>query len=198
MRKVILESPFAPSESFTVSDNEAYARQAVRDALLRGEAPLASHLLYTQPGILIDTVPGERKHGIDAGHAWLDDAEAMVVYTDNGISSGMRTGIARAEAAGLEVEYRSLVFTVSKKGTPEFKTAQRPDVETEAELSSPSKESVPPSVDPESTEPKDRSMTDYLQVNAGRSWPRLVIWGLIGGVCALAVIAVVGPLLNFV
>jgi hypothetical protein len=38
--------------------------------LLRGESPIASHLLYTQPGILKDDVPEERPLGIEAGLAW--------------------------------------------------------------------------------------------------------------------------------
>ena len=57
MRRVILESPYAGS----VEENVAYARAAVRDSLLRGESPIASHLLYTQPGILRDGVPDERQ-----------------------------------------------------------------------------------------------------------------------------------------
>ena len=46
MRQVIFESPYAGN----VEENVAYARAAVRDSLLRGELPIASHLLYTQPG----------------------------------------------------------------------------------------------------------------------------------------------------
>ena len=42
-----------------VEENVAYARAAVRDSLLRGESPIASHLLYTQPGILKDSVSDE-------------------------------------------------------------------------------------------------------------------------------------------
>jgi hypothetical protein len=41
MRWVILESPYAGD----VEANVAYARAAVRDSLMRGEAPIASHLL---------------------------------------------------------------------------------------------------------------------------------------------------------
>ena len=88
--------------------NVEYARACVRDSLLRGEAPIASHLLYTQPGILDDDKPGERQMGIDAGHAWLVAADAVVVYCDRGISKGMSTGIAGAVDAGKRVEYRRL------------------------------------------------------------------------------------------
>ena len=103
MRRVILESPF----SGDVVSNIAYARVCVRDALLRGEAPLASHLLYTQPSILDDSERNERAHGINAGHAWLHLADAVVVYTDRGISGGMHAGIRLAEFNNIPVEYRS-------------------------------------------------------------------------------------------
>jgi hypothetical protein len=104
MRLVIVESPYAGD----IDRNVEYARACVRDSLARGEAPIASHLLYTQPGILKDEVPAERQWGIDAGLAWRAVAEASVVYTDEGISKGMEYGIKAAEAAGLPVEYRSI------------------------------------------------------------------------------------------
>lgn len=104
MKLVIIESPFAGD----VEANIAYARKCVRDSLSRGEAPIASHLLYTQPGILNDDVPHERQLGIDAGLAWKRVAEASVVYTDRGITRGMEYGIAAAKAAGLPVEFRRI------------------------------------------------------------------------------------------
>lgn len=105
MRLVIVESPFAGD----VDANVAYARAAMADCLARGEAPYASHLLYTQPGVLDDDIPEQRALGIDAGLAWGEMADATVVYTDLGISSGMDQGIARAEAAGRPVEFRSIM-----------------------------------------------------------------------------------------
>lgn len=53
---VLLESPYAGN----VELNVTYARACMRDCLKRGEAPFASHLLYTQPGVLDDLVPNER------------------------------------------------------------------------------------------------------------------------------------------
>lgn len=104
MRLVILESPYAGD----VERNVAYARACVRDALSRGEAPIASHLLYTQPGILNDDVESERQWGIEAGLAWRAVAHATVVYTDLGVSRGMEYGIAAAVKSGLPVERRSI------------------------------------------------------------------------------------------
>lgn len=104
MRLVIVESPYAGD----VEANTEYARRCVRDSLLRGEAPIASHLLYTQPGVLRDEIPAERQHGIDAGLAWRAVAEASVVYIDRGISKGMEYGIESARDAGLPVEFREI------------------------------------------------------------------------------------------
>lgn len=111
MRRVILESPYAGD----VERNVAYARACLRDSLLRGESPLASHLLYTQSGVLDDQIPEERQMGIDAGLAWGVEAEATVVYADYGISCGMRYGIERAEKEGRVVEYRSLNATQERR-----------------------------------------------------------------------------------
>jgi hypothetical protein len=104
MRRVLLESPFAGD----IEAHLAYASLCVRDCLQRGEAPIASHLLYTQPGILDDTKPDERLLGIRAGLAWAEVAEAIVVYTDHGISDGMNFGIGFAKDSGIPVEFRTL------------------------------------------------------------------------------------------
>jgi hypothetical protein len=108
MRRVILESPFAALTAAGIDANITYARRCVRDCLQRGESPIASHLLLTQPGILDDLIPAQRKLGINAGLAWLTVADATVVYMNRGISEGMRYGIAAAEGRGLPVEYRWL------------------------------------------------------------------------------------------
>lgn len=107
MKLVVVESPYA-GDVGDVGVNIAYAKRCVRDALSRGEAPFASHLLYTQAGILDDNVPGERALGIGAGHAWYRVAEACVVYVDRGVSRGMKAGVLAARAAGAVVEFRSI------------------------------------------------------------------------------------------
>lgn len=96
MRLVILESPY----SGDIARNTVYARRAMADSIKRGEAPLASHLLYTQPGILDENKPEERKLGIECGFAWGEavryhgkpefESDTLVVfYTDYGWSQGM-------------------------------------------------------------------------------------------------------------
>jgi hypothetical protein len=108
VRLVILESPYGSSDKRRLARNIRYARACLRDSLIRGESPLASHLLYTQEGVLLDANPTERELGIAAGLAWVCRADATVVYTDIGVSEGMRQGIARARTFGRPVEERTL------------------------------------------------------------------------------------------
>jgi hypothetical protein len=89
MTRVIIESPYAAGNNRTVKQNIAYARRCVKDSLDRGEAPIASHLLYTQPGILDDSKPEERKKGIMAGYKWYGIHTTVAFYVDYGISNGM-------------------------------------------------------------------------------------------------------------
>lgn len=109
MRRVIIESPYAGTgwlAWWRRALNRRYAQRCLLDCLTRGEAPIASHLLYTQ--VLRDSDPVERARGIEAGLAWGAVADATVVYTDRGISRGMRLGIQAAERDGRPVELRHL------------------------------------------------------------------------------------------
>jgi hypothetical protein len=102
VKLVVIESPYAGD----VERNLRYLRACLRDSLLRGEAPFASHGLYTQAGVLDDLVRADREMGMHAGWAWMQRADLVAVYEDFGISSGMRRGIAMA--VHVPVEYRSI------------------------------------------------------------------------------------------
>lgn len=104
MKLVVIESPFAGD----VERNIAYARRCVADSLARGEAPIASHLLYTQKGVLDDDKPEECKRGIEAGWAWMKRADLVAVYHDFGMSRGMHGGLEWAVAHEIPYEYRWL------------------------------------------------------------------------------------------
>lgn len=104
MRLVVIESPYAGD----IARNLRYAKAAMRDCLCRGEAPLASHLLYTQEGILSDAVPAQREQGIAAGMAWADHADSIAFYVDLGWSTGMKRAALAAALAGRSVELRTL------------------------------------------------------------------------------------------
>lgn len=101
---VSIESPYAGD----VERNVRYAKACIRDCLNRGEYPYASHLFFTQDGLLNDNNSEERKLGMEAGKAWELAAGLTVVYTDLGMSSGMKWGVEKAEKAGRLIEYREL------------------------------------------------------------------------------------------
>jgi hypothetical protein len=105
---VILESPFAGATQEELNRNAEYTRRALRDSLLRGESPLASHVTYTAPGVLDDTDRDERMLGITAGLAWCTVAQGAVVYTDLGITPGMKLGIRRHMTNGVPIQYRQI------------------------------------------------------------------------------------------
>lgn len=91
---VILESPYAGD----VERNLAYVRECMRWALLHGMAPIASHALYTQPGVLDDNDHEERSLGIAAGLEWRRVANHTVFCARYGWSRGMRAALASAKA----------------------------------------------------------------------------------------------------
>jgi hypothetical protein len=104
VRIVIIESPYAGD----VEANVEYARACLADCLRRGEAPYASHLLYTQPGVLCDEIQSEREKGMAAGFKFYRVADLCAVYTDRGISRGMERGIDVARGHSVPIEHRKL------------------------------------------------------------------------------------------
>lgn len=128
-RLCIIESPYAPRPNSSTVDHIRYIRRCVLDSIERGEAPFAGHLLYTQ--VLDDRVPEQRKQGLQLASFWLEAAaqyqpkqspyasiilagdrppySALVaVYTDYGLSSGMKAGISHAANLGLQIEFREI------------------------------------------------------------------------------------------
>lgn len=120
MKRVIVESPYENPNPAIVAENVRYARAAVRDCVHNDEAPIASHLLFTQEGILDDGISGERELGIAAGLAWVHVADLSVFYTDRGWSSGMLAALEKCVLDMREFEFRALYHYV-----------QMPDVEHE-------------------------------------------------------------------
>lgn len=126
MRRVIIESPYSGKTPEELSRNIVYARRCLVDAIHRGEAPLASHLLYTQPGVLDDDVASERNMGIFAGLTWTRVADTVVAYVDLGVSEGMTRGLDHARRVFMagDFDYRTLVShrgacgVMTRPGTP--------------------------------------------------------------------------------
>jgi hypothetical protein len=123
----IIESPYAP---FTKNDperaavelarNEAYVNACMAWAFAQGRVPFASHAIYTRNNhgtkVLDDTIPEERKKGMEAGFALaqaLHEASLNLpptstfirtFFTDRGWTNGMVDGYADAAKKGQSVE----------------------------------------------------------------------------------------------
>lgn len=100
---VIVESPYGGE----VERNAWYARACLYDSIRRHEAPFASHLLY--PQVLAESVEAERNVGIACGCMWGARADLIAVYTDLGISPGMRAAIEHYETeTDIRIEHRTI------------------------------------------------------------------------------------------
>lgn len=120
MKLVVIESPYRGATPAEQEANIAYARACLRDCIERGESPIASHLLLTQPGVLDDAKADERLAGILAGHAWLRVADICAVYLDRGISEGMRQGMNAAAQAGVRIVHRRISPWSADNGRSDF------------------------------------------------------------------------------
>jgi hypothetical protein len=103
-KPVVIESPLAGD----VARHLRYLDACILDCIRRGETPYASHKML--PGALNDLSPDEREIGIKAGFV-MAEALHMVgasraVYRDEGVSDGMRDGMAHAAEIGQRVEHR--------------------------------------------------------------------------------------------
>lgn len=107
MKIVDVESPYGSSDPNIIRRNILYARIACRHVLEQGNYPYASHLFFTQPGLLDDTDPHERQLGIDAGKSIIEkSATDSWFFLDLGESSGMTFG--RQKALELNRSYKDI------------------------------------------------------------------------------------------
>ena len=111
MKLIYVASPF----SGDVEKNIEYAREACRAVMNCGHAFFAPHLLY--PSFLDDTVPEERKRGMDMGLKALARCDELWAFGPE-LSAGMRTEM--KEAKRLNIPVRRVELT-------EELTVQEPD-----------------------------------------------------------------------
>lgn len=100
MKLVIVESPYAGD----IERNMRFLKSCMFDCLSRGEAPFASHMLYTQ--LLNDEISEQRRLGIEAGLAWAERADERVFYLNYGYSPGMTAARNYYYLQGLSYEER--------------------------------------------------------------------------------------------
>lgn len=115
MNFVVIESPYAAVETRSVRFHVDYARRALRHSLDHGEAPFASHLLYTQPHVLDDSVPRERVRGIQAGYEVIARADLVAFYVDYGWSPGMLQALKVARTLHKKVEVRDFLLVKERE-----------------------------------------------------------------------------------
>lgn len=114
MRRVVVESPYRATDVYTVEQHMAYLKAAMADCINRGESPIASHHLIPG-GILNDDTPYERALGIRAGLAWGEVADLVAIYSDLGVSPGMKQAIAYYKELGKPIEWRMVDARIVRK-----------------------------------------------------------------------------------
>jgi len=108
--RVIIESPFAGD----VEKNVKYAQKAMLHSIRLGESPLAFHLLYTQ--VLDDTKPTQRNKGIRRSFKWHLQADIIAIYSDLGVTPGMRLAIEFALKHKIKMQKRYILgFSSNRK-----------------------------------------------------------------------------------
>ncbi len=103
---VIVESPFKATGYYSEEQHRLYLMHALADCYMRGEAPFASHHLATE--VLDDSTPYERALGIRCGLAWGKHCDLVAVYSDLGVSSGVKEAISFYKSLGKPIEWRTL------------------------------------------------------------------------------------------
>lgn len=115
---VSIESPFQPTDAevaefagrYTRAEllrqNLVYARMALKHSLERGEAPIASHLLYTQ---VWSERPEFRAQAIKSGLELHHRCDMVVFYVDLGSSAGMKLAAENASLINVEQSRRVIL-----------------------------------------------------------------------------------------
>lgn len=113
MRRVLIESPYRATEHFTVEQHLAYLKEAMADCIRKGDSPFASHHLI--PGILDDDTPYERALGIRCGLVWGECADYVAIYSDFGISPGMKQSLMWYKSIQKPIEWRTLDYRIVRR-----------------------------------------------------------------------------------
>ena len=129
VNRVFLETPYntKDNDKAKLQYNVQFALACMHDSYANhDEAPFASHLLYTrvpegllkkpekavESGHIADSDTANtfqpREFGMVCARVWRAAANSVVVYTNHGITEGMKAGIEHAKDIGLPVVFRIL------------------------------------------------------------------------------------------
>lgn len=105
-RTALLVTPFMAEDPSKAARMVRYALRATRDSLNKGEAPLASHLFFSE--VLNIRNPIERDIGLQSQLNWMKACDVVVVYLDFGITPAMQVAINNAILRHRKIEYRTI------------------------------------------------------------------------------------------
>jgi len=102
MELVIVESPYTGA----IERNIRYAKRCMKGILKQGNCPFASHILYTQEGILDDDEESERSTGIRCGYKIGNNADKIIFFMDYGMSKGMVFALEHYTKNGSNIHFK--------------------------------------------------------------------------------------------
>lgn len=105
-KAVIVITPFAAEDYANAAKMNRYALRATRDSLNRMEAPVASHLFYSD--VISARNPIERDIGLQSQLTWLKNCDLVAVYLDFGVTPAMQVAINAAIQRNKKIEYRTI------------------------------------------------------------------------------------------
>lgn len=105
-KAVLVVTPFMAEDPAKAAKMNRYALRATKDSLGKNEAPLASHLFYSE--VLNVRNPIERDIGLQSQLTWLKAADIVAVYLDFGITPAMQVAINAAVLKNKRIEYRTI------------------------------------------------------------------------------------------
>jgi hypothetical protein len=104
MKKLVcIESPW---RNFALA--RPYLSACIRDAVMRGEVPIASHAMFCVASDFNDEVDADRALGLTAARVMIQNCQLVAVYCDHGISEGMRRAMEFAFSINKPVETRRI------------------------------------------------------------------------------------------
>lgn len=109
-KTVVIISPFMAEDPSKKDRFYNYAKRCAKDSMNRNEAPLVSHVFYYDM-LGSSSVALERDMGFNSQLAWIRKCDLVVVYSDFGITQGMKAAIDYAKFKNKKVELRTISAT---------------------------------------------------------------------------------------
>ena len=106
---VAIESPWAGLDAGTKA--KRYLRNCIRDSLVRGEIPWASHAMLAWTEALYEMEEEQREEGMEVNKQMIQKVDLVAFYVDFGMSKGMERAWLWAGYMGKKREKRTIYAT---------------------------------------------------------------------------------------